>query len=293
MAKEIQIAYGVTGRTLYAVIRTAVGTVWNTSTSLVEAYNAADWTNYAVPVTEQGSSGYYTGNFPSPAAGVYHVEIRDQSGGAPSTTDPIIGSGDVDWTGFVVGSLSAVQFDTGQTFSGVYSIGSLGQLYKYLISNVGSTGIKIQGVIQTLDALWANFVAYLSGSSIRLRVMSPLSPTGREMELYVGDAYTDDTGNPVTFGFTGAPDITGKVCTLGIGKPDVDILPLQVLGTIVASGSSGTQVVKFQLTQAQTLLLAPDEIYQFNFAVDYTSSTPPKPRTIVAGQVITRRKWSD
>lgn len=107
MAGEIQIAHGVTGRNLYAVIRSAVGTVWNGTTFVT--YNGANWTTYAVALTEQGTSGYYVGTFPTVASGVYNLEVRDRLGGSPATTDTIIGAGFIEWSGSSVVALSSRQ----------------------------------------------------------------------------------------------------------------------------------------------------------------------------------------
>jgi len=100
MSAELEIAYGVSGRTLYSVIRNSVGAVWNGASFV--AYNGANWTTYAVAMTEQGTSGYYTGDFPAVAAGTYNVETRDRAGGAAATTDPLAGSGSLSWDGTAV-----------------------------------------------------------------------------------------------------------------------------------------------------------------------------------------------
>lgn len=100
MASEIQLAYGTSGRTLYAVVRSTTGTVWNGAAFV--AYNGANWTTYAVTMTEQGASGYYTGDFPAVAGGVYDVEVRDRAGVTAATTDALAGSGDLQWSGTAV-----------------------------------------------------------------------------------------------------------------------------------------------------------------------------------------------
>lgn len=105
MASEIQLAYGTSGRTLYAVIRSAVGQVWNGSA--FETYTGGNWATYAVSLTEQGTSGYYAGTFPTTSAGVYLIEVRDRSGGSPATTDPLAGSGEVEWSGTALVPLSS------------------------------------------------------------------------------------------------------------------------------------------------------------------------------------------
>lgn len=99
MAGEIEIAYGTTGRTLYAVVRSSTGTVWNTAGAAFEAFNAANWADYDIALTEQGASGYYVGTFPAATAGVYNVEARDRAGGSPAVTDAVAGAGAVEWDG--------------------------------------------------------------------------------------------------------------------------------------------------------------------------------------------------
>ena len=104
MASELQLAYGTTGSTLYAVVRNATGSVWNTAGAAFEAYSGANWTDYDVALTEQGSSGYYAGTFPAgiTSAGVYPVEVRLRAGGSPAVTDTVVGTGVVEWDGSAV-----------------------------------------------------------------------------------------------------------------------------------------------------------------------------------------------
>jgi len=105
MAGEIQLPYGTSGATLYAVVRNSAGQLWNGSA--FEAYTAANWTTYAVTMTEQGASGFYVGNFPVTVKGVYNVEARQRAGGSPAVTDPPVGGGSVQWNG------SALVIDAG------------------------------------------------------------------------------------------------------------------------------------------------------------------------------------
>lgn len=102
MANEIQIPHGITGQTVYAVIRNSVGAIWNGSAFV--SYNAINWTTYKVALTEEttnGSDGYYKGDFPSGivTAGIYNIEVRLQSGGSAAITDIVIGAGSIEWTG--------------------------------------------------------------------------------------------------------------------------------------------------------------------------------------------------
>lgn len=100
MANEIGTATA-TGRTLYAVVRNAAGQLWYTVTPAFEAYNAAHWTAYALALSEQGASGYYTASFPGAITtpGRYSIDVRQQLGGSPATSDPVVAGGSLVWSG--------------------------------------------------------------------------------------------------------------------------------------------------------------------------------------------------
>lgn len=107
MAREIQIAHGYTGRTLYASIANVTsGFFWNQSggtSGAFEAFTSGNWARYAVSLTELGVTGRYHGNFPSVVgAGVYGVEARNQAGADPAQTDGTVGSETFQWDGSVV-----------------------------------------------------------------------------------------------------------------------------------------------------------------------------------------------
>lgn len=87
MPTPIETIY-LTGATLYAVIHNPSGTVWNNNTLTFETYNAGNWSNYAVPLTEQAGSGYYRGTYPAGISGVLTSEVfYEQKGGAPALSD--------------------------------------------------------------------------------------------------------------------------------------------------------------------------------------------------------------
>ena len=88
----MEIAY-VPGRTLYTVIHYG-GQVWNKDTSLFENYNQANWTHYAVPMSEQTSSGYYSCAYPAGiVAGTLSTDVMYQQNGATPTL-PALPGGD-------------------------------------------------------------------------------------------------------------------------------------------------------------------------------------------------------
>ncbi len=108
MASELQLQTSPTQAdlTVYALIRNASGLVWQTTSSTFVTYTDANLANYDVALTEEGtSSGYYVGDFPTAitTAGTYTATIWKQAGGAPATTDTMMGVIDaLVWTGSAV-----------------------------------------------------------------------------------------------------------------------------------------------------------------------------------------------
>lgn len=105
MSKEIQVAHVRTGKTLYALIRNATGSVWQTTTNTFVSYATANLANYDVALTEEGTaSRYYAGDFPTNinTAGVYSVAVFEQAGGSPAEGDTLVAVGDLHWNGTAV-----------------------------------------------------------------------------------------------------------------------------------------------------------------------------------------------
>jgi|ERR1035437_6360202 hypothetical protein len=85
MLNPIEVAYQ-SGATLYCVIHKKDGTVWNGSA--FEAYNPAHWATYAVALTEQAGSGYYSAAAPVGIGSNLVTEcIYVQVGGSPALSD--------------------------------------------------------------------------------------------------------------------------------------------------------------------------------------------------------------
>ncbi len=91
----------VSGNTLYAIIFSPEGKVWNNLTSAFENAESTNWINYAVTMTESDNSGIYIGNFPVAitSAGFFPYDVRVQSGGSPVVADFTVATGSVNWTG--------------------------------------------------------------------------------------------------------------------------------------------------------------------------------------------------
>lgn len=107
MAGELQTNFD-SGKTVYFLVRSASSTIWNTASAALEAYQTANYADYDIAATEQGSaSGFYVGNFPAAAApGVYSIVAKQQLGGSPAESDPTIGLGTEQWNGSTLLPLS-------------------------------------------------------------------------------------------------------------------------------------------------------------------------------------------
>lgn len=95
MANELH-AHATSGKTLYAVLLSSTGQVWNGSE--FEAYNGANWTSYDIVLTEAGA-GIYLGTMPTVALGAYTYAVYEQAGASPATTDTLRGTGSILWDG--------------------------------------------------------------------------------------------------------------------------------------------------------------------------------------------------
>lgn len=106
MANEIQTDQpGLTGQVVYAVVFNGVGQAWN-GTAFV-AVNPANWTSYALTLTEVTGTGLFRGDMPAAAAGTYFVVARRRVGGSPAITDPAVAAGTVQWAGSTIGTVLA------------------------------------------------------------------------------------------------------------------------------------------------------------------------------------------
>jgi hypothetical protein len=94
MAKLVQ--FYASGASLYAVVRNGASLLpWRASASAFVAYVEGDWAHYAISLTEQGSSGLFSGDFsPTNQAGAHIVEFRKAlTPGSPAVTDERVATG--------------------------------------------------------------------------------------------------------------------------------------------------------------------------------------------------------
>lgn len=96
-------AVTISGKTVYSILMNGNGRVWNGSDQVFEAFNTANYSDYAVTLTEKGSSGIYFGDFPAGITTedtyeVFHFLII--TGSTPAEgSDPVAGTQSVVWTG--------------------------------------------------------------------------------------------------------------------------------------------------------------------------------------------------
>ncbi len=102
MSSEIITKGPSTGAVLYATIRGSGQSIWSTSggTGQFESFNAANYTDYDISLSEQGSTNVFLGNFPAAApAGLFNIFASQQVGGSPAVSDPIVSFGELNWNG--------------------------------------------------------------------------------------------------------------------------------------------------------------------------------------------------
>ena len=105
---------GASGLTLYAILHHPDGRVWNTSSLEWETFNASNWTLYAIPLIEQGATGYYKATFPGDITDALVTEaIYNQAGANPSIAAdaPSIGLGQCQGTAIIAIGDSLVAAD--------------------------------------------------------------------------------------------------------------------------------------------------------------------------------------
>lgn len=219
MAGEVQIAIPSVPTTAYFVVRNNVGQFWNTAgTPAFENYNAANWTDYDVALTQSGSSIHYSGTFPSGiSAGVYSLTAYVQAGGSPAITDSLVGSDSAFyWTGSVRGALSQlatptnITAATGIVLAGVTHTGAVipsVTLVDTTTTNTDMRGTDNAAVAATAlsTATWTGTLATNLGTLASHDPGATLGTSTLTQTQVTGGAYAL---NSASFGFNAAMDFT-------------------------------------------------------------------------------------
>ena len=92
MSKELVVSHD-SGATVYATIRVPTngnaGKWWDTVAEAVAAFAVGDWANYAITLSELGSSGLYEGDIPAGLSTELSLEVIywEQAGASPASSD--------------------------------------------------------------------------------------------------------------------------------------------------------------------------------------------------------------
>lgn len=107
MANEIEVNYKHNA-SVYVLIRNRISQIWNTNSLAFENYLTANYSNYAISLTEQGTaSAFFAGTFPATIPpGVYGITAKNQVGGSPAESDTTLGIENYQWNGSVTLPLS-------------------------------------------------------------------------------------------------------------------------------------------------------------------------------------------
>lgn len=235
------------GQSVYCTIHDSTGKLANGVST--EVYNGSNWATYENTLSEEGSTGYYKGTFPSYlTSGKYTIVFYQKPSGTATLGDPVIGSGSCYFNGTIeeqgVGSvLVAYMLDllVKTTTSGTPpTIGSLfdrimnkdsGQTFDQSVASLqaiqagGSTGpTAAQIANQVWDTVLPGFHTVADSGSMLLQDISNMLPASGPISNF----------NPLT-----------QTVNLGTSQTGVTI------GTVNALGSSALASV---LTQVRTAL---------------------------------------
>lgn len=215
MAGEIQIDLGPSyaGITAYAMLRSVTGTVYNTASLAFEAFNASNIADYDIALTEQGASGYFTGNVPAAIlATAIYATIKQRAGGSPAVSDNSIGGGELAAGLRAALGMAAADLDT------------------------------------QLDAIAARTDLIGTGEAV---VVSPVASSGG-IDIVIGSSYYDADSRALTWTDSGSawPSLTGGSISLELWLPGASAAALTVAGTVV---DANTARVELTIAQTATL----------------------------------------
>jgi hypothetical protein len=177
MAGELKTTF-TTGSTVYYHLRNATGSIYNGST--FETYNTANYGNYDIPATEQGTaSGFFVGTMPVISAGIYVVTAKQQVGASPAESDPVIGSGEIQWNG------TAEAYSAGGTILAATGLDNISP------ADPGSVATTVaQMIVQT----WRRFFAKTTLTATQLLTYANNDSTVRTTQGVSDDGTTQTQG---------------------------------------------------------------------------------------------------
>ena len=194
-SNPIETTYS-TGSFLYAVIHHTDGRVWDEALQGWYTFNDANWASYAIPLNEQGASGYYRADFPAGAVGDFLTTevVYNQAGISPSTIDaPATGIGQsqgVDVAAIAKSCVAASRL--------ALSLG--GMITGAVTSTPASTASAFPTSLNdtTNDVYQGRLVLFTSGALIR-QVANIIFYNGTTKVLTVAGPFTEAPGVDDTF----------------------------------------------------------------------------------------------
>lgn len=195
MLLPIESVYAVTGATVYAILHNPDGTVWNVMNSAWEAYNQSNWSQYAIPLTEQAGSYYYRAAMPAGSTTVIPTTVVYlQAGGSPTLGDIVIGSAQTSGANlFAVNSnvvaasnlgLAAGSEVQGAAVSGTLSVTQMSSNLTNTLNNA-YLGRSIVWTSGLLTGVAAGITAYDGTTKILSFTAVPVAPTAADTFIIV------------------------------------------------------------------------------------------------------------
>lgn len=150
---------GLSGDTLYAVITNRSGQYWNTASTSYEAFTVANWGDYAVSLSEDGSTGKFQLTFPSGISGGENdIDIRKQAGGSPATSDTSVASTAVVWDGSdIFAPFNTVTTQTVNITGGdIHTRDSVGSIWDSSVMPINKPVVDASGHTEAVDQTGAD-----------------------------------------------------------------------------------------------------------------------------------------
>ena len=257
MTKEIQFDYGTSGAVVYAIVIDKTGKIYNGAT--FEAINAANWGDYDITMTEESTTGIYTGTFPVVAEGRYLVSYRLRVGGAVATTDTKLGDQVMEW-----GGTAAItsQWDVGTrtlTSSAVTTTAQVaGSSITLTRGDTLSAAITGLGTFTNYSNLYFTVKGHSNDadSASIIQIKKNTAGAGDGLTWLNGAAPTITEGS-ITIDDAVAGDITvmlkaASSATLSLGQFSYDVQIVRSAGIPVSTLTSGVFIVTIDYTRAVT-----------------------------------------
>lgn len=212
MAKEIQAVHSTSGATLYAMLFSATGGIYNSNgfPAGFEAYQTANIADYDIALTEQGTaSKIWMGDMPAVAVGVYGLVVRVRAGGAPAESDSFVTGGQVFWSGTALQYLGVPQTGDAYARLGAPAGASVSADIAALPAAVWAVGTRTLTSFGTLVAdIWSYATRTLTSVG-RIIFSSPVTGTG-DFTITQGCDYDgSSTSLLLQWSITGYPTFVG------------------------------------------------------------------------------------